>query len=184
MSKEDKTRLADPIAPLAAEARSTTIIDRESLRATDMVVSVRARADEMREKAELVEKIYIGEFLEDAALANQLATALVAGRMDEVAFDAQSLGEHGDNPAAVREYLSAFQAVDPTATYPFPTLTFPTTAIIDYNGQEHHVSRYGGYNPLDAFYFSPSFTPDITLPTLIDPTPRTFAELHELEKLD
>ncbi len=174
----------DALGPIVAHLGAEGTIGQEENRAVTLVRDARARAAELTAQADVVERVYQGEFLADARTANQLATAIASGDVD-VEFDVQSLGEHGDDPDKVRNYLSAFVVQDPSRSdYPFSRLTFPATAVIPHNGKEHHVDRYSPLHPLTPYSFSPSFNPDITVPTLVDPQIRTFAELEELEAID
>lgn len=173
----------DGFEPIAVGNLVDESVNKEVDRVTRSIGESRARAAEFLAQSEIVEQVYMGEFLSDVRTANTLALAIASGDTS-VSFDAQSLGEHGDNPDTVREYLSPFVVQDPSREYPFAQLTFPATAVIPYKGQEHHIQTYSGWNPLTPYNFSPSFNANVSIPTLVDPQLRTFAELKELEAID
>jgi hypothetical protein len=170
---------------MAADLVAEGSLGEEMDRVSQAVTRVRDLALEMTYQAHVAEKVYIGQFLQDLALARSLALDIGSGRPDSVAFNAQSLAEHGDDPKAITEYLSEFEVQDPSREYPFPKIGFPTTAVINYNGVEHHIddSPFSS-RILTPYNFSPSYNPSVELPTLVDPKPRSFADLAELEALD
>ena len=179
---ERKIHFGDSLAPLAAKEDADRVVGEETTKVRRLLADSHARIAELTAQTELVERVYLGEFLPDVTETNKVATDIVSGLIDVTTFDPISFGEHGESPESIKHYLSSFEAFDPTQTYPFPQITFPATAILDYNGVEHTVSSYAtGLRPLERYMFSPHFRSGIELATLVDPEIRTLDELAELE---
>lgn len=180
----DAATVPNNLAATAAGEKALTASAIEAKRVGGIITDTRNEAARMIRQADIVERLYSGEFLRDFDLAAETVTALAQGKIDEIPMDVRSFAVAGDTPEAVREYMSHFTIQSATAPYPFPRVTFPTTAIFTDEGKECHVEGWSSYSPLSYGILSPTFAPEVRLPVLVDTHALSLADFDRLDQLE
>lgn len=170
----------DGLEPMVAAAAFDSTYATALGRVAGSVESVRKRIAEATELADVAERVYIGHFLPDVEAAARAALDLEAGGAN---IDPSTFGPN-TTEQQIRDYLEPFVVQDPSAKYHFPRLWLPASAVIPFNGKEYTLDPSSWYNMLTPYKSLLSFRPDLQLPQLIDPQPRTFGEFEELSTLD
>lgn len=153
--KPDKTNETNPVSDnhLAVRAQvdgALSKIEEIAKGAENATRVLQERARRATNRAELIRRVALGEFVPDLQHATAVHELIATGKWDEVNFDLTTLFGAQMSDAEMKTYLASFQAPRNTTRHPLvPSIRFPMALGLEGDPREYDDFTLGTYSSMD-----------------------------------